>query len=137
MLPYRGDGSDRPVDLTALPLVHDAQLRKQWRYVGVYGERLMLCVGYARIGPAPQAWWAIWDRSRQALRERTRLVSPRKYVSLRNDRALVHDGSVEIDLTFAPGTAVETASRHGRSWIWTRKQGAVRFRGSVRIGDEL
>ena len=36
---------------------------KAWRYVGVYGPELMLCVAAVRIGRARQAFWAVWDRS--------------------------------------------------------------------------
>ena len=135
-LPYRGDGTDRPVDLASMPLMLHGRPRKQWRYVGVFGERIMLCAGVVRIGPFPQSFWAVWDRDKQALRERTRLRSPRKYVRLPAGRVLVTDGDVAIDLTISPGAPVETVSAAGDAWIWTRKQGAVRVTGSVRLGTD-
>lgn len=135
-LPYRGDGTGRPVDLTRMPLVLHGRPRKQWRYVGVFGERLMLCAGVVRIGPILQSFWAIWDRERQALRERTRMRSPRKYVRLPPGRMLVCDGGAAVDLVVEPGVPVETVSRAGRGWIWTRKQGAVRVHGTVTLDGE-
>ena len=135
-LPYRGDGAGRPVDLVGMPLVLKGRPRKQWRYVGVFGERLMLCAGVVRIGPFPQSFWAVWDRDKQALRERTRMRSPRRYVRLPNGRVLVTDGGVEVDLAVEPATAVETVSAAGGAWIWTRKQGAVRVTGTVTLDGE-
>src|SRR5829696_9235744 len=129
-LPYRGDGSDRPVDLVGMPVALRGRPRKQWRYVGVFGERLMLCAGVVRIGPLPQCFWAIWDREKQALRERTRMRAPRRYVRLPDGRVLIDDGGVHVNLQVEPGVAVETASPAGDVWIWTRKQGAVRVRGT-------
>src|SRR5688500_7213877 len=135
-LPYRGDGTGRPVDLVGMPLVLHGRPRKQWRYVGVFGSRLMLCAGVVRIGPLPQSFWAVWDREKQALRERTRMRSPRRYVRLPTGRVVVADGGVSVDLEVVPGVAVETASAAGDAWIWTRKQGAVRVRGTVVLDSE-
>lgn len=139
-LPYRGDGSDRPAGFVVpparMPLWHDGRPLKQWRYVGMYGERLMLCAGVVRVGPLPQVFWAVWDRGRDALRERTRVLRTRGFVSLAGGRVRIRDGAVEADLVVEPGVAVETLSQHGPSWIWTRKQGAVRVRGSVLLDGE-
>jgi hypothetical protein len=136
-LPYRGDGTGRPVDLARMPLVLGGRPRKQWRYVGVFGERLMLCAGVVRVGPVPQSFWAIWDREKQALRERTRLRAPRRYVRLPAGRVVVRDGGVSVDLAVEPGVPVETVSAAGNGgWIWTRKQGAVRVHGTVTLDDE-
>ena len=141
-LPYRGDGSDRPAGLVVpparMPLSLGGRPLKQWRYVGVYGSRLMLCVGVVRIGPLPQVFWAVWDREREALRERTRLRRARGSVSLARGRVLVRDGGVAIDLAIdgSEVVPVETISPHGDAWIWTRKQGAVRATGVVTLDGE-
>ena len=47
----------------------------------------------------------------------------------------VRDRDVQIDLVLDPGSAVEVVSPHGDQYIWTRKQGGVRARGMVRLGD--
>ena len=110
---------------------------KRWRYVGAYGERLMLCAGVVWVGPLPQTFWAVWDRQRAALRERTRLVRPLRHVSISPDlRVVVRDETVSADLVVTPGAGVETASPHGDAWIWTRKQGGVRVTGRVVLDGE-
>ena len=114
----------------------DGRPRKRWRYAGVYGERLMICAGVVQIGPALQTFWAVWDRERRALRERTRLWRPRPYVRLPHDRVLVEDGTVSIDLHVGPGRPHETVSPAGDVWIWTRKQAGVRFCGRVTLAGE-
>ena len=122
-----------------MPLVVSGRPVKRWRYVGVYGERLMLCAGVVWIGVLPQTFWAVWDRRRAALRERTRMFRPLRFVSVGGDgRVVIRDGTVSADLVLEPGVAVETASPHGPAWIWTRKQGGVRVRGRVVLdGEEI
>ena len=122
-----------------MPLALRGRPLKRWRYVGSYGERLMLCAGVVWVGPLPQTFWAVWDRRRAALRERTRLVRPLRHVSISDDlRVVVRDETVTADLVVTPGVAVETASPHGDAWIWTRKQGGVRVTGRVVLdGEEI
>ena len=138
-LPWRAIGpigSERPVDLDRMPVTLDGRLRKRWRYVGVFGTRLMLCAGVVQIGPALQTFWAVWDRERDALRERTRLRRGRRYVSVLPGAVEVRDGSVTASLRVGSGVPVETASWHDGGWIWTRKQGAVHITGRVEINGE-
>jgi hypothetical protein len=88
----------------------------------------MLCAGVARVAGVPQAFWAVWDRQR--LWERTTLR--RGHVDLPDGAARVADREVAIDLVLEPaGEPVEVISRHGGSYIWTRKQGGIRARGTV------
>jgi hypothetical protein len=109
------------------------RLRKAWRYAGIFGEELMVCAGLVRIGPARQAFWAVWDRGEGVLRERTRLL-PRRQVALPGGRVVVRDGEVEVDLRLDPaGEPVAVASAHRGAPIWTRKA-PVRAVGTVRIG---
>jgi hypothetical protein len=49
---------------------------KRWRYVAAFSEELMLCAAAAAIGPARSSWWAVWDRRRGTLHERTRFAGP-------------------------------------------------------------
>lgn len=149
--PWRGPyGSARPPVLAPLPLpparmplLRGARPLKRWRYVGVYGPELMLCVGLARVGVAYQSFWAVWDREGRRLHERTRLS--RGKVSLDMERlpgvarvadTAAGDGTaVAIDLAIEEADGVETVSPHGGAYVWTRKQGGVPARGSVTIGD--
>lgn len=145
--PLRGRyGDERPTALAGLalpparmPLRRGARPLKQWRYVGVYGPELMICVGAVRLGVAHQAFWAIWDRGARRLHERTRLSSGGVELSMdRPGRLRVADKAggvpVEIELSFEEVDGVETISPHGGAYAWTRKQGGVPARGVVRIG---
>lgn len=132
-LPYRGDGAARPSDLPLppgrMPLWRNRRPLKRWRYVGIYGPDVLLCAASARIGGLPQSFWAVWDREQRALLEHT---------ALRPGAVAVPDGALRagpVDLTLEPdGEAVEVVSRHGASYIWTRKQ-PVRARGTVVVCD--
>jgi hypothetical protein len=96
----------------------------------------MLCAGVVEIGVARQGFWAVWDRERGALRERTRLWRPGRFVRVTRDAIEIRDGTVHASLRVSPGAPVETASPHGGAWIWTRKQGAVGVRGHVLLAGE-
>jgi hypothetical protein len=98
---------------------------KRWRYLGVYRPDLMLCVGDARVAGIPQRWWAV------ALPDGT-LVEGRRGIELGAGRARVRG---VLDLELAERDGVEVLSRHGRSYIWTRKQAPVNVRGTVQIGE--
>jgi len=105
---------------------------KAWRYVGVFGAELMVCVATVRIGPARQAFWAVWDRRHGRLHERTALG--RGGVRLAPGRALVSDGDVALDLTLEENAGIETVCPSGPSYGWTRKQGGIRAHGTIEIG---
>jgi hypothetical protein len=138
-LPYRGSfGDPRPAALAGLALPPAAMpprrgLRplKAWRYVGIYGSELMICIGAVRIGPARQAFWAVWDRTTGRLHERT--VRGRGGVELAYGRARVADGAVRIDISLAETDGIETVCRSGESYGWTRKQGGILAAGTVLI----
>jgi hypothetical protein len=138
-LPYRGlFGASRPDALRTLALPPDpmparARLRplKAWRYVGVFGPELMLCVATVRIGPARQCFWAVWDRAAGRLHERTRLGFGR--VRLTPGRVQVADGPVTIELVLAEQAGVETVCPSGAAYAWTRKQGGIAAQGTVTI----
>jgi hypothetical protein len=100
---------------------------KAWRYVGVYGPELMLCAALVRIGPARQSFWAVWDRGRSRLLERTRIG--RGAVDLRPGRLTVNDAAVRLDLRLEEQDGVEAVCPSERSYAWTRKQGGVRAHG--------
>jgi Protein of unknown function (DUF2804) len=139
-LPHRGTfGDRRPAALDAIalppnPMPSHQRMRplKAWRYIGVFGPELMLCVAKVRIGPARQCFWAVWDRTGDRLYERTRLGAGA--VSLARGRARVRDRGVELDLTLEETAGIETICANGASYAWTRKQGGIRAHGLVTIG---
>ena len=136
-LPYRGTfGRPRPPALAelalppgAMPSHHGLRPLKAWRYVGVYGPELMLCVAAVRVGPARQAFWAVWDRQAQQLRERTTLG--RGPVRLEHGSARVLDRDVQLELRLEESAGVESVCRADGSYAWTRKQGGVRAYGRI------
>ena len=134
-LPYRGVfGERRPAGLDAIPLPPGPMpsrdgLRplKAWRYVGVYGSELMLCAAAVRIGPARQSFWAVWDRRRQRLVERTSFGPGR--VQLHRGRVIVNDDALQLDLHLEERNGVEAVCPTAGSYAWTRKQGGIPVRG--------
>jgi hypothetical protein len=106
-----------------MALLRDRRPLKRWRYLGLYGEDMMLCAADVRIAGLPQAFWATWDR--RDLREQT-VFRPRGVV-LGDDAARF--GPAELALR-PDGDAMTVTSRHGDSYIWTRKQ-PVRATGTV------
>jgi len=119
-----------------MPLVRGGRPLKRWRYVGVFGERAMACVGFARVGGLPQAWWAVWDRDQGWMRERTVFARPGSVVAFGPGTARVRDGDCAIDLVLDEAPGVETVCRHGAQYVWTRKQAAVAVRGTARVAGE-
>jgi hypothetical protein len=138
-LPYRGTfGDARPPALSQLALPPDPMpprsgLRplKSWRYIGVYGPELMICVAAVRIGPARQAFWAVWDRTQHRLHERT--VTGRGALRLRLGGVSLHDRELRIELALEETAGVETVCAAGSAYAWTRKQGGIRAHGTVWI----
>ncbi|MGI8511208.1 MAG: DUF2804 domain-containing protein [Solirubrobacteraceae bacterium] len=135
---YRGLTAGRPVGVplppAVLPLRRAGRWRKAWRYVGVYGPEVMLCVGAARIGPSAQVWWAVWDREGRVLHERTRMALGRGRVRVGRDHVHVDDGTVAIDLILHEGPGLEIVTPDPGGYAWTRKYGAAAVHGTVRAG---
>ncbi len=119
-----------PVPPARLRLLRGGRPLKRWRYVAVFAERLMLCAGSARIGPGATSWWAVWDRERGVLAERTRMGRGRVRFSDGGGLAVI-DGDVRIEVTVQEGGAVESLNPHGAQYVWTRKQAGRPARARV------
>lgn len=119
-----------------MPLWRGGRPLKRWRYVGVYGAELSVCAAQVRIGPAAQAFWAIWDRAAGRLHERT-LWLPSRAVRVEPGRLRVHDRrrGVRIELELRERAGVEVVCPHGEQYVWTRKQAGIPAQGFVEIGD--
>lgn len=123
ILPWRGR-SNPPLDPGRLPLFRGLRPRKNWRYLGVYGPDIQMCVGIARIGGAYQAFWAVHNRTTDSFRDRAAM-----WPIARFDETTARFAGVQV--SYAPaGDPVEVVSRHGKHPIWTRKT-PVRVTGSV------
>jgi hypothetical protein len=91
-----------------MPLLKRGRPLKRWRWVGVFGPELILCVGDARVMGIRQRWWGL-ARPDGSLREGA--------------------GRVPVEFELDEGEGVEVVSPHGGSYIWTRKQAGLRVRG--------
>ena len=140
-LPYRVEPRSQPADAPALPLPpapmpgwRSGRPLKRWRYVAAFGEQAMICAGVVHIGPARQAFWAVWDREAQRLHERTRLLG-RSRVHVAPGVLRVRDGGVEIDLLLSEEEGVQTVCPNGRDgYVWTRKQAGIPATGTLSLG---
>ena len=115
-----------------MPPRHGLRPLKAWRYVGVYGADFMLCTAVVRVGPAHQTFWAVWDRDRQELRERT-MILPTAAVRMERGRVSVADESVQFELALAETDGVETVHPSGDAYAWTRKQGGIDASGTITV----
>jgi hypothetical protein len=120
-----------PLPPARMPRLQGSRPLKRWRYVGVFGPALQLCVGEARIGPVPVRWWALAEPG-APLRE------GRRGITVEPGGVRVDDGDVGIELVLDEREPVETATAYGGSFAWTAKQADVPARGVVRLdGREL
>src|SRR5215213_8628292 len=78
-LPWReteGTRPDLPLPPGPMPLRFAGTWRKRWRYVGAFGENVMLCAANVRIGPLGQTFWALLDRVTGEILQNTRQLLP-------------------------------------------------------------
>ena len=143
-LPYRGAyGDPRPPGFAALPLppspmpARDGRRPlKTWRYIGIFGPELMLCLASVRIGPVPQSFWAIWDRERGRLHTRTAIGPGAVWLAPGRARVAGRRAAVALELELDEVAGIETVCTSGDSYAWTRKQGGIRARGWVTIDGQ-
>lgn len=135
-IPWRGPGPDRP-DLplppAPMPLRSGGQLRKRWRYVGVFAEELMLCAACAEVGPARQSFWALWDRRAGRLEERSILRPGAREVRIEGPRLEVDSPDLRASLLLGEAPPVEAICPSGSAWAWTRKRAGVPVTGTVEV----
>jgi hypothetical protein len=126
-------GSMRP----AGPMFRGHRPLKQWRYVGVFCDELMLCAAQVRVGPARQSFWAVLTREDGALRERTRTVMHRGVVELAPGRLRIREAAVMVDVTLEEDAGWEARCPHGAQQVWTRKQAGIAARGTVSLNGAV
>lgn len=142
-LSWRGPGPGRP-DLPLppleLPLIHRGLLRKRWRYIGFYGDEVMLCLATVLIGPARQCFWSLWDRESGQVLGHTQLRPGRQEVAMEGDRVELRARDpqagqpVRASLTLGEVEPVEVVRPSGRGWGWTRKRAGVPITGTIEAG---
>lgn len=116
-----------------MPPRDGARPLKAWRYVGVFGPEMMLCLALLRVGPARQSFWAVWDRAHQRLDQ---WAGPGAGgLQLRTGRAELIRRRARICVDLLEGPGVETVCTSGSSYGWTRKQGGIPAHAAVHIGE--
>jgi hypothetical protein len=143
-LPWRGPAEERPelpLPPGSMPLRFAGTWRKRWRYVGAFGEQVMLCAASVRIGPLGQSFWAILDRETGEVIENTKQLLPAQRGEVWTERAggegawelgATGDGlrtridsrAAQAKLAFADcGAWAESVCPNGAGgYVWTRKR---------------
>jgi hypothetical protein len=116
-----------------MPLRRDGQNRKRWRYVGVFGEELMLCAARAEVGPLTQSFWVIWDREGRRHDARTILRPGSREVALDGPRLEIASPNLRASLRLGEAAPIEAVCASGSGWGWTRKRAGVPIEGTVEV----
>ncbi|MGE5407908.1 MAG: hypothetical protein ACM3NV_04795, partial [Syntrophothermus sp.] len=118
-----------------MPLRSEGQNRKRWRYVGVFGDELMLCAARAEVGPLGQCFWVLWDRAARRQAAHTSLRPGSREVVLEGPRLEIDARDLRASLVLGDCEAVEATcpSPGGRGWGWTRKRAGVPIEGTVEV----
>jgi Protein of unknown function (DUF2804) len=135
-IPWRGPGSDRP-DLPLppgpMPLRRDGQLRKRWRYIGVFGDEVMLCAARAEVGPLGQSFWVMWDREGRRHDARTMLRPGSREVTMDGPQLEIDSPGLRASLRLGQCLPIEAICPSGSGWGWTRKRAGVPIEGTVEV----
>ncbi len=135
-IPWRGPGAGRPalpLPPGPMPLRRDGALRKRWRYVGFYGEALMLCAVRAEVGPLAQSFWVLWDRERGRELAHTALRPGSREVVLDGPQLTIDAPGLHADLRLGEARPIESICPSGAGWGWTRKRAGVPIDGTVEM----
>jgi hypothetical protein len=113
-----------------MPLLRRGRMRKRWRYVGVYGEYVMLGAARVEVGPLRQSFWAIWDRECNRRHAHTRMLPGGGDIALEGDVLRLNTETVRAELRFGDGEPVEVVCPSGeRGYGWTRKRAGIPVEG--------
>jgi len=123
----------RAVDRDSMPLFDQGQLRKRWRYVGLFAEELMLCAARAEVGPLTQSFWIFWDREERRHAAHTALRPGSREVTLEGSSLEIDGPDLRASLRLGECTPIETTCPSGRSWAWTRKRVGMPVEGTVEV----
>ena len=137
-LPWRGPGEDRPalpIAPARMPLRRDGQMRKRWRYVGLYDSRVMLCAARAQIGPLGQCFWGFWDREGDRHASNTRLRPGSREVTMDGPRIEIAAEGLRAQLTLGDASPVEAICPSGSGWGWTSKRAGIPIAGTIETPD--
>lgn len=121
------------MDPASLPLFEQRQLRKRWRYVGVFAEELMLCAARAEVGPLTQSFWVLLDRASGQQWNHIDLLPGSKEVTLDGPRWEIDGPGLRASLRLGECEAIEVTCPSGRASAWTRKRVGMPVEGMVEV----
>jgi Protein of unknown function (DUF2804) len=130
--PLKQESAD-PAGSPHLVMFRGGRPLKRWRYVGVFCEQAMACAARVQVGPARQAFWALWPREDGRLRERTHRTGRGGAVELGRGCLRVREDGVELELALQEEAGWQARCPHGRGEVWTRKQAGVRAHGTLAL----
>jgi len=114
-------------------LFDNGQLRKRWRYVGLFAEELMLCAARAEVGPLTQSFWIFWDRGGRRHSAHTALRPGSREVRMEGPALEIDGPDLRASLRLGECTPIETTCPSGKSWAWTRKRVGMPVEGTVEV----
>jgi Domain of unknown function (DUF2804), C-terminal len=121
------------VDPASLPLFDRRQLRKRWRYVGLFADEVMLCAARAEVGPLTQSFWVLLDRESGQQWNHTALLPGSKEVTMEGPRLEIDGPGLRASLHLGAVAPIETTCPSGRSQAWTRKRVGMPIEGTVEV----
>jgi hypothetical protein len=116
-----------------MPLRDHGQLRKRWRYVGLFAEELMLCAARAQVGPLTQSFWVLWDREARRQWTHTSQRPGSREVRIDGESLEIEAEGMRASLRLGAAEPIEVTCPSGRSWAWTRKRVGLPIEGTVEI----
>jgi Protein of unknown function (DUF2804) len=116
-----------------MPLRRDGQLRKRWRYIGVFGEEVMLCAAQAEVGPLGQSFWVMWDREGRRHDARTMLRPGSREVTMDGPKLEIDSPGLRASLRLGQCLPIEAICPSGSGWDWTRKRAGVPIKGTIEV----
>jgi hypothetical protein len=116
-----------------MPLRSHGQMRKRWRYVGLYAAEGMLCAARASVGPLSQCFWIFWDRQNDRCFANTRLRPGTNEVRMDGAAIAIAARDVRAQLSLGEAAPVEAICPSGSGWGWTRKRAGVPMQATVEV----
>ncbi|MDQ2700411.1 MAG: DUF2804 domain-containing protein [Actinomycetota bacterium] len=116
-----------------MPMVRHGVMRKRWRYIGYYGDEIMLCAAQVMIGPFRNFFWSIWDRETGEVFEHTQIRPGRPEVAMEGNYAELRADGLRASLVLGPADPIEVVCPSGKGWGWTRKRAGVPMAGRVEV----
>lgn len=121
------------MDPASLSLFEQRQLRKRWRYIGLFAEELMLCAARAEVGPLTQSFWVLLDRGSGQQWNHTALLPGSKEVTMDGPQLEIDAPGLRASLRLGEVTPIEVTCLSGRASAWTRKRVGMPIEGTVEV----